>query len=107
MPVCKCAVLTNIGVVWGKIRVRIEKYTTSVSNKPVPLQAKKGHTINAGCGNESSECEFDWAEVKIMVDGKYRCYYLAVFTSANSIYRYALLFQRQDSLAYKDLPSIF
>ena len=48
---------------------------------------------------EGSCCEFDWAEVKIKVDGKFKRYYLAVFTSAFSNYRYALLFQRQDSLA--------
>ena len=47
-------------------------------------------------------CEFDWAEVKLNVDGKYRRYYLAVFTSAFSNYRYAMLFQHQDSLAFKE-----
>jgi len=57
--------------------------------------------IKQGYG-EGSVCEFDWGEVKIMVDGKYRRYYLAVFTSAYSNYRYALLFQRQDSLAFKE-----
>ena len=62
--------------------------------------------IKQGYG-EGSVCEFDWAEVKIMVDGKYRRYYLAVFTSAYSNYRYALLFQRQDSLAYKEAHICF
>jgi transposase len=47
-------------------------------------------------------CEFDWAEVKLFVNGKWRRYYLAVFTSAFSNYRYALLFQRQDTLAFKE-----
>jgi hypothetical protein len=51
---------------------------------------------------EGSCCEFDWAEVKLNVDGKYRRYYLAVFTSAFSNYRYAMLFQHQDSLAFKE-----
>ena len=62
--------------------------------------------IKQGYG-EGSVCEFDWAEVKIMVDGKYRRYYLAVFTSAYSNYRYALLFQRQDSLAFKEAHICF
>jgi transposase len=62
--------------------------------------------IKQGYG-EGSVCEFDWAEVKIMLDGKYRRYYLAVFTSAYSNYRYALLFQRQDSLAYKEAHICF
>lgn len=62
--------------------------------------------IRQGYG-EGSVCEFDWAEVKIMLDGKYRRYYLAVFTSAYSNYRYAMLFQRQDSLAYKEAHICF
>jgi hypothetical protein len=57
--------------------------------------------IKQGYG-EGSICEFDWAEVKISVDGVYRRYYLAVFTSAYSNYRYADLFQRQDTLAFKE-----
>jgi transposase-like protein len=56
---------------------------------------------------EGSSCEFDWAEVKIKVDGKSRRYYLAVFTSAFSNYRYALLFERQDSLAFKEAHICF
>lgn len=51
---------------------------------------------------EGSCCEFDWAEVKLKLDGHSRRYYLAVFTSAFSNYRYALLFQHQDSLAFKE-----
>jgi len=54
-----------------------------------------------------SSCEFDWGEVKIRLDGKWRRYYLAVFTSAFSNYRYALLFQRQDSLAFKEAHICF
>lgn len=56
---------------------------------------------------EGSTCEFDWAEVKLNLDGKYRRYYLAVFTSAFSNYRYALLFERQDSLAFKEAHICF
>lgn len=56
---------------------------------------------------EGSCCEFDWAEVKINLDGKYKRYYLAVFTSAYSNYRYALLFERQDSLAFKEAHICF
>ncbi len=52
-------------------------------------------------------CEFDWAEVKISIAGKYRRYYLAVFTAAYSNYRYALLFQRQDTLAFKEAHICF
>ena len=52
-------------------------------------------------------CEFDWAEVKLKLDGTYRRYYLAVFTSAFSNYRFAVLFQRQDSLSFKEAHILF
>jgi len=47
-----------------------------------------------------SVCEFDWGEFKMEINGVLCRYYLAVFTSAYSNYRYALLFQRQDTLAF-------
>jgi predicted DNA-binding protein YlxM (UPF0122 family) len=56
---------------------------------------------------EGSCCEFDWAECKINLDGQYKRYYLAVFTSAFSNYRYALLFKHQDSLAFKEAHICF
>lgn len=56
---------------------------------------------------EGSCCEFDWAEVKLQMDGKYKRYYLAVFTSAFSNYRFCLLFEHQDSLAFKEAHICF
>ena len=56
---------------------------------------------------EGSCCEFDWAEVKLDLDGQSRRYYLAVFTSAFSNYRFAMLFQRQDTLAFKEAHICF
>lgn len=52
-------------------------------------------------------CEFDWAEVKLNLDGQYKRFYLAVFTSAFSNYRYSLLFKHQDSLAFKEAHICF
>lgn len=49
-----------------------------------------------------SVCEFDWGEVKLEINGELNRYYLAVFTSAYSNYRYSLLFQRQDTLAFME-----
>jgi hypothetical protein len=56
---------------------------------------------------EGSCCEFDWAEIKLSLDGKYKRYYLSVFTSAFSNYRYAMVFERQDSLAFKEAHICF
>jgi len=56
---------------------------------------------------EGSSCEFDWAEIRIRVEGESRRYYMAVFTSAFSNYRFALIFERQDSLAFKEAHICF
>jgi len=49
-----------------------------------------------------SVCEFDWGEIKLEIAGELNRYYLAVFTSAYSNYRYSLIFQRQDTLAFME-----
>jgi transposase len=54
-----------------------------------------------------SVCEFDWAEIKISVNGILGRYYLAVFTSAYSNYRYSLIFHRQDTLAFMESHVLF
>lgn len=52
-------------------------------------------------------CEFDWGEVKLYIAGKLRRLNLAVFTSAMSNYRYALLFWRQDTYAFQQAHADF
>jgi len=47
-----------------------------------------------------TSCEFDWAEIKLTISGHQFRLYLAVFTSAYSNYRYAVIYQRQDTLAF-------
>lgn len=46
-------------------------------------------------------CEFDWGEVKLEIDGQMRTLNMAVFTPAQSNYRYAVLFHRQDSVSFQ------
>lgn len=46
-------------------------------------------------------CEFDWAEVRLQIGGHNKRLYLAVFTACYSNYRFALLFERQDTLAFQ------
>lgn len=53
------------------------------------------------------ECEFDWAELKLVIGGFKRRLYLAVFTSAYSNYRYCRLFHRQDTLAFMEAHNEF
>lgn len=52
-------------------------------------------------------CEFDWGEIRLTIDGKPGRYYLAVFTSAYSNYRFAQVFSRQDTLAFLESHTAF
>lgn len=49
-----------------------------------------------------SVCEFDWGEIKLNIAGHQSRFLLAVFTSAYSNYRFALIFKRQDTLAFME-----
>jgi len=49
-----------------------------------------------------SSCEFDWGEIKLNIDGLVSRFQLAVFTSSYSNYRYAVIFKRQDTLAFME-----
>ena len=51
---------------------------------------------------KGDSCEFDWGEVKLMIGGKRTKVYMSVFTSAYSNYRYAGLYQREDSLSFME-----
>lgn len=48
------------------------------------------------------ECEFDWGEVKLFLDGKSATLMMAVFCFPYSKGRYAYLFHHQDSLAFME-----
>lgn len=47
-------------------------------------------------------CEFDWGEIKLYIGGKLARLQLAVFTAAYSNYRFAAIYQRQDTLAFME-----
>ena len=52
--------------------------------------------------NPGEVCEFDWGEVKLYINDELIRFQLAVFTSAYSNYRFAALYQRQDTLAFME-----
>lgn len=52
-------------------------------------------------------CEFDWAEIRLEINGKEGRYYMAAFTSAFSNYRYARIYTRQDTLAFLESHAAF
>lgn len=47
-------------------------------------------------------CEFDWGEIKLYINNELVCLQLAVFTSAYSNFRFAAIYQRQDTLAFME-----
>ena len=48
------------------------------------------------------DCEFDWGEFHLTIDGVRRKVYIAVFTLSYSNHRMAYLYLRQDTLAFLD-----
>lgn len=52
-------------------------------------------------------CEFDWGEVKVTIGGEDKKLQLAVFTSAKGNYRYARLFERQDTFSFQQAHGLF
>jgi transposase len=46
------------------------------------------------------DCEFDWGEMYLTIDGRRIKLYIAVFTMAFSNYRAAYLFLHQDTQAF-------
>ena len=57
--------------------------------------------------NPGENCEFDWCDVKLTIGGVERKLYLAVFTMCKSNYRFAMIFQRQDTLAFMEAHIAF
>ena len=52
-------------------------------------------------------CEFDWGEIKLKIQDRPIRLQLAVFTSTYSNYRYAVIYQRQDTLAFMESHTSF
>jgi len=69
------------------------------------------------CGNQEAfirqdyhageNCEFDWCDIKLSIGGVERELYMAVFTMCMSNYRFGMIFQRQDTLAFMEAHIAF
>jgi len=53
------------------------------------------------------DCEFDWGEMYLTIDGRRTKLYMAVFTMAYSNYRSAFLFLHQDTQAFLEAHRLF
>jgi transposase/biotin operon repressor len=73
---------------------------TTVCNYIRVLELKSKEAYIKQLYKPGEVCEFDWGEVKLIINGIYQKINIAVFTSAYSNHRYAKLFMRQDSLAF-------
>lgn len=56
---------------------------------------------------EGRVAEFDWCEVHLYIAGNRKRFYMAAFASAYSNYRFAILYERQDTLAFQDAHNRF
>ncbi len=52
-------------------------------------------------------CEFDWCEIKLSIGQEERKLYMAVFTMCQSNFRFGMIFQRQDTLAFMEAHLAF
>ncbi len=52
-------------------------------------------------------CEFDWCDIQLTINGVERKLFMAVFTMCKSNYRYAMIFQRQDTLSFMEAHIAF
>jgi len=52
-------------------------------------------------------CEFDWGEVKLLLNGQLTRVQMGIFTSARGNYRYARLFMHQDTAAFQQAHALF
>lgn len=53
------------------------------------------------------EVEFDWGEIKLIIDGKIKTFSLAVFTLAHSNYRFARIYQSETQVCVLDVHTRF
>ena len=54
-----------------------------------------------------SDCEFDWGEVSLRINGKLKKFQMAVFTSCAGNYRYCRLFEKQDTASFQEAHACF
>jgi transposase len=53
------------------------------------------------------DCEFDWGDVTLRINGELKKYQLAVFTSCAGNYRYSRLFEKQDTASFQEAHAWF
>ncbi len=80
---------------------------TTVRNKVHEIARKAKEAYIKGSYLPGVVCEFDWGEVKVVINGKRRTLQLAVFTSAFGNYRMAYLFTKQKTECFQEAHALF
>jgi len=80
---------------------------TTICNYIVDKEQRRREAYIRQAYEPGQVCEFDWAEVKLNIAGQRRICQLATFTAANSNYRWACLFYRQDTLSFQQAHADF
>jgi len=73
----------------------IQERKAEKSGKPKEVFVKQWY-------EPGQECEFDWGEVKLRIDGRPVTFTMAVFALCHSEGRWAYLFRHQDNLAFME-----
>jgi len=80
---------------------------TTICNLIKELLDKPKEAFIRQAYNLGEDCEFDWGEVTLKINGELKKYQLAVFTSCAGNYRYSRLFERQDTASFQEAHAWF
>ena len=80
---------------------------TTVCNLVNSFEQKSAETFIKQRYNPGDICEFDWGEVKLIINEKIRRFQMAVFTSAYGNYRYSFLFPKQNTQCFLESHALF
>lgn len=80
---------------------------TTVRNFVNSEVSKKKEVFVRRYAEPGYEVEFDWGEIKIVIDGKIKAYSLAVFTLAYSNYRFAKIYPSESQVCVLDVHTKF
>ncbi|MEA3392855.1 MAG: IS21 family transposase, partial [Candidatus Marinimicrobia bacterium] len=80
---------------------------TTVCGLIKELSAKPKEAFIRQAYELGEDCEFDWGEVTLKINGELKKYQLAVFTSCAGNYRYSRLFEKQDTASFQEAHAWF
>ena len=80
---------------------------TTICNLIKELSDKPKEAFIRQAYDLGEDCEFDWGELTLKINGEFKKYQLSVFTSCAGNYRYSRLFERQDTASFQEAHAWF